>query len=85
MHPLKPLLSITFCTILATHTFTDEIRSLRTDAARCATAERGASSSTCARDVTRRLGFEAHGRAEPTLLAAGFTGPRPPQKEARVT
>jgi hypothetical protein len=44
MHPLGLLLSITFSTILAIPMLTDTIKSLRTDAAGCATAERGASS-----------------------------------------
>jgi hypothetical protein len=56
MHPLRLLLSITFCTILAIHMFTDTIRSLKTNAAGCATAGRRASSSTCW-NVARRLGF----------------------------
>jgi hypothetical protein len=42
------------------------------------TAERGASSSTCW-NVARRIGFEAHGRAEPTRSAAVITEPRPSQ------
>jgi hypothetical protein len=39
MHPLGLLLSITFFTILAIHMLTETIKSLRTDAAGCATAE----------------------------------------------
>jgi hypothetical protein len=35
MHPLRLLLSIIFCTILATHMLTNTIKSLRTDAAGC--------------------------------------------------
>jgi hypothetical protein len=79
MHPLGLLLSITFFTILATHMLTDTIKSLKRDAARWATAERGASRSTCW-NVARRIRFEAHGPAEPTLSTAVFTKPRPPQK-----
>jgi hypothetical protein len=79
MHPLGLLLSITFCTSLATLMLTDTIKSLRTDAAGCATVECGASRSTCW-NVARRFGFEAHGRAEQTLPAAVITKPRPSQK-----
>jgi hypothetical protein len=81
MHPLELLLSITFLTILATHMLTDTIKSLRTDAAdaRRQNAERGASSSTCS-NVARRIGFEAHGQAEPTLSVAVITKPLPSQK-----
>jgi hypothetical protein len=79
MHPLRLLLSITFCTILAIHRLTDTIISLRTDAAGCATAGRRASSSICC-NMSRRIGLKAYGRAKPTLFSARFTGPRPPRK-----
>jgi hypothetical protein len=48
MHPLELLLSITFFTIPAIHMLTDTIKSLRTDAAGCAAAERGASPAALA-------------------------------------
>jgi hypothetical protein len=80
MHPLGLLLNITFCTILATHILTDTSRTLRTDAAGAARRQKVAHPAALAGMWRNELGFEAHGRAEPTLPAAEFTGPRPPQK-----
>jgi hypothetical protein len=87
MHPLGLLLNITCCTILATHLFTETFRSLRTNGrccwmrdARRQDAVHQAALDGMWRDDPGRLGFWAHGRAEHTLSAAEFIGPRPPQK-----